>query len=341
MSGSTSFRTLACGVVLTSVACGGGTRATGARPATARDVAVASAHAQPVAVPRAVTKVGAASARDVAASWLKALAERDVERLGRLSRFPLQLRDTGSEGRCESERSAPSADALAGSVACLVNDDLLVQTLGQEPAPRVVALARERLPEWARSWAAGVGPDAEAFTAFVERPDAVFELVMFATSGGVEAFFKHGTDAVAQVAVAKRWLEALRVRDADALATHTRYPFELRDTETSGPCGKPRTVRDAAALRAALQCLMSDASLHGALEESRDSVVRASPSTDEVPEWVQPFLRMHTHAGLWPVTVILAKEACCEYDFTLLVDATGVHALFKTGASMMDDEHDE
>jgi hypothetical protein len=154
---------------------------------------------------------------------------------------------------------------------------------------------------------------------------------LFVAQDGVQAFWKDGTDAVEEVKIAKRWLNALRSRNFDVLAKLTQYPFELRDTAETGPCGTQRAATNAGSLRSAIDCLLSDDLVHGALEESRESTVRAALAKDDIAEWARRWWRRDVHAALWPVYVIAAKEGCCEFDFTLLVGKAGVQGFWKTG----------
>jgi hypothetical protein len=306
-------------------------------PAPESDTSAPS-HVEP-ASPEALARPRiAANSAKLAEAWLRALKDGDVEQLARLSHYPLELRDTGGEGNCEAKRSVTSARALPPAVACLTGDDLLRRAMREDREARVVPLLRTQWPHWAKPWWSEVGTDAAAFSLYIGRDDSAFEVVVVIAEASVIAVWKDGTDAVAEVALAKRWLDALRRRDANAIASTTAYPFELRETETRGPCGRLRRAQDPRSLSAALKCLMADDAVHGALEQSRDSAVRASVARDDVPNWAQAWWRADVHAGLWPVSVILATEACCEYDFTLLVGQSGVRALWKTGSIQAADE---
>jgi hypothetical protein len=68
--------------------------------------------------------------------------------------------------------------------------------------------------------------------AFVKRSDLQLDIDLWVVDGSVQAFWMHAVDGASEIAIVKRWLEALKNRDARALSQLT----------LAGQCGARRST---------------------------------------------------------------------------------------------------
>lgn len=88
----------------------------------------------------------------IATEWLDALRNRDIERLGRVTSYPLEIRDTQRDATC-GKRMIESADILATSIDCLMKSDLLHRALVDSPASGFTAhRPSQSLANWVEPW---------------------------------------------------------------------------------------------------------------------------------------------------------------------------------------------
>jgi hypothetical protein len=103
---------------------------------------------------RSVWKTGVNGAAEIAtaAEWLEALRTRDIKRLGRVTSYPFELRDTRRDAKC-GKRVVKGPDALAAAVECLFRSDLLHRAMVDSPSPGFTAYeASESLANWIEPW---------------------------------------------------------------------------------------------------------------------------------------------------------------------------------------------
>jgi hypothetical protein len=139
-----------------------------------------------------------------------------------------------------------------------------------------IACARARLKhlqDGAQSWRQDAPPGATLVNAFIKRSD-LHDMDLWVVNGSVQAFWMHALDGASEVAIVKRWLEALKNRDVRSLAAVTSYRSRSA-TGREAKCGR-RTATHAAALESATKCLFTNAELNHALAHSPRHSGRAS-----------------------------------------------------------------
>jgi hypothetical protein len=137
---------------------------------------------------------------------------------------------------------------------------------------------------------------------------------------------------VPELAIAARWLEALRNGNTPALAAATAFPIEFRDTRAEGHCEPSRSAADASGLAGAVECLTHDELLMGLMHEK--------PGVPPVE--TQPEGRIKPWAEAWGSEVPTGARAILSYydrtdawlSLILWVDARGVRAVWKTGTDV-------
>jgi hypothetical protein len=147
---------------------------------------------KPVAdVPAPVASPGES---DVAARWIADLRARRVPKLARAARTPFDFRDS----RAKPQKGCPSgvaatAKAVTAIATCLANDKLLHAALLANPSPRVIAVARETLPDWTRAWSSGLRPELRPLSVFVHDDTSTFEILLLVTDEGVSGVWQRVT----------------------------------------------------------------------------------------------------------------------------------------------------
>jgi hypothetical protein len=209
----------------------------------------------------------------------------------------------------------------------VLDDELLATLLRTHPDLILQALPEGFISSWAARWRAELRPDEKAVTVHVSRPDASFTFILLVAHDGVSGLWKTGTDATAEVALASRWLEALRQNDLPALTRMTRYPFDVRQSGNAPGCEGRRAPR-AADLHAAVECLLADTAFRRALSQSAKAPVEAGPTRAYVPEFFEGW--GHTErAELWPTLLHLETSDDLAIDLLLLVAKDGVQTAWK------------
>jgi hypothetical protein len=128
------------------------------------------------------------------------------------------------------------------------------------------------------------------------------------------------------VAVATRWLDALRDEDQNALASYTRYPFELHDD--ADKCTAQATASSSEQLGGVLNCFWADPGLMDVLRKHDTSAVEPLLGV-HLAEWAQRW-----HVTPPPMMQIITgyfgrQDARVSVD--LLIDDGGVRAAWKSG----------
>jgi hypothetical protein len=146
---------------------------------------------------RAAWKSGLNGSREVqvAGEWLAALRDRDLERLGRLTSYPFEVRDQRREALC-GKRAAKTRDDLKAAVDCLFRGKLLHRALVDSPSPGFTAdEPSDSLPDWTEPWwreqdHAGLAR-VSTMVATVEGYEFDFQMLL-ERDGGVRVVWKLG-----------------------------------------------------------------------------------------------------------------------------------------------------
>lgn len=169
-------------------------------------------------------------------------------------------------------------------------------------------------------------------TAFFSRKDVRVNLDMWVVDGGIRGVWKSSANGAAPIAIATRWLDALRHRDLAQLTRLARYPFEVRDTGRDARC-KTQTAHGPDAIESALNCLLGSDPLHRALIDSPSSRMLGDGALPQsLAEWARPWWRQNDHSGLHGAYTMVATTEGYEFDFQILVDPAGVRVVWKRGA---------
>lgn len=123
---------------------------------------------------------------------------------------------------------------------------------------------------------------------------------------------------------AAAWLDALRVRDEEALTRLTRYPFEWRKTGAPS-CNAKQPAATAEELSPIIGCLLADSSLRRALTE-HDRAGIADLPIGRLQDWAQPW-REQAPAGSVLVNAFI-KRSDMQLDMDLWVNQGAVQALW-------------
>jgi len=125
-----------------------------------------------------------------ATAWLNALRARDASGLAGRTSFPFALRDTGTEGDCK-KGMAPSEEAFAAAVACLVSDDLVVEDLRANPEPLTKILTAKTLPGWARKWTKEIHQGVTPVSVYIPGNGNTFEFVLLVAGDQIQGLWKN------------------------------------------------------------------------------------------------------------------------------------------------------
>lgn len=145
---------------------------------------------------RAVWKTGLNGSAEVALAteWLDAVRDRDIERLGRVTSYPLEVRDTLRHATC-GKRLAKGRDTLAAAVNCLVKSDVLHRAMVDTPASGFTAYsAADSLSEWIQPWwREGEHRGLQRIATTVATADGYeFDFEMLVAKDGVRTVWKAG-----------------------------------------------------------------------------------------------------------------------------------------------------
>ncbi len=105
----------------------------------------------------------------------------------------------------------------------------------------------------------------------------------------------------------------------------SRVPFVLREARSGGHC-KNAILKDAEQLRAALKCLLEDATLTKVLRAN--SAPQGGPVPRKyLPNWAEKWTK-DVGPEIYPIAITVVGElASC--DFVILAAPDGVHGVFK------------
>lgn len=265
----------------------------------------------------------------VAVSWLEALRGRDDDALARATRYPFTWRQT-SPSSCSAKQPAATAAEFSPIVGCLLADASLRRALIEHERAGVTDLPSDPLQGWAKAWRGQAPAGAQLVNAFIVRRDMQVDLNLWVKEGAVQALWTHVVDRTSEVALARRWLEALQKRDLAALAAATSYPFEVRDAGLEAPCGS-RSAADRAALDWAARCLLGNDELIRALS-SRAPMVEAASEDAPMPDWAEHWWQASRHRGLRKVSAGVSHPSGYSFDLVLMVAPEGVRAAWMRGS---------
>jgi hypothetical protein len=305
-------------------------------PPIAQAVTTASQGLQaPADVPKPVDSflepVGMPMTAGMAAAdrWLRALRDGDEAALRNATQYPFEWRSTETLD-CPAKQPAETAEEFSPIVSCLLTAAPLRRALPEHDQAGITELPVAHLQDWAQPWRQDARPGATLVNAFIKRSDLQLDMDLWVINGSVQAFWMHTLDGASEVAIVKRWLEALKNRDARALAEVTSYPFEVRDTGREAKCGR-RTAINAAALESATKCLFTNAELNHALTTNRP-FIESTNEDYEVPNWGERWLRGGRYAGLKRVSAGAYALQGFSFDMVVLVDTAGVRAFWMYGS---------
>ncbi len=175
-----------------SVAC---VRASPAPAATAPTPPVAAPPPPPrpaaVDVPGPTASAGESA---TAARWIAALRQKGTGAITTLARAPFDFRDTRTtlpKGCGSHVASDPRGIAVVA--ACLAKDKDLHATLLAYPEPRLFAISRETLPEWAKAWAGALAPGIQPMSTFIHGDKAAFDMILLVTDDSVHGVWQNVT----------------------------------------------------------------------------------------------------------------------------------------------------
>jgi hypothetical protein len=194
----------------------------------------------------------------------------------------------------------------------------------------IVELPIGRLQPWAQAWRENVPSAATLVNAFIDRSDLQLDVDLWIVDGAVQEFWTNLVDGRAEVNIAKRWLQALKQRDLSALTAASSYPFEIRDAGRGAACGR-KTASNGAALKSATQCLFANEELHRSL--ATNGPFAESPGDGyEIPDWAAPWFHPSRHSDLKKVSAGAGDLGSVSFDIVVLVDGSGVRALWMRGS---------
>lgn len=123
---------------------------------------------------------------------------------------------------------------------------------------------------------------------------------------------------------AAAWLDALRLRDEDALTRLTDYPFEWRKTGAPG-CNAKQPATTVQEFSPIIGCLLSDSSFRRALTEHDRAGIAELPK-ERLQDWAKPW-REQAPAGSVFVNAFI-KRRDLRLDMDLWVKQGAVQALW-------------
>lgn len=128
----------------------------------------------------------------LASRWFEALRSKDTGALTALTRFPFKMHDASVVVECEGKTAAAPA-AMAGAIACLTGNELLMKSLKANAfhgEPLVRAISAKDLPPWASRWRSDVGSEVQPVWFTVLDDGVTWDLIFLVGSGGVRGLWK-------------------------------------------------------------------------------------------------------------------------------------------------------
>ncbi|HEX4406771.1 MAG TPA: hypothetical protein VH560_18155 [Polyangia bacterium] len=150
-----------------------------------------AARPAPVDVPGPAASAGETA---TAARWIQALRQKGTAAITTLARAPFDFHDTRTtlpKGCGSHVASDPRGIAVVA--ACLAKDKDLHATLLAYPEPRLFAISKETLPEWAKPWAAELTPGLRPMSTFIHGDKAAFDMILLVTDDGVHGVWQNVT----------------------------------------------------------------------------------------------------------------------------------------------------
>jgi hypothetical protein len=175
-----------------SVACQPGAKAPEA-PAPTPQVPAPAPTPRPVAhdVPGPTASTGESA---TATRWMTALRQKGTAAITTLARAPFDFRDTRATlPRGCGSHVASDPRGIAVVAGCIAKDRDLHATLLTNPEPRLFAVSKETLPEWAKAWAGDVKPGLRPMSTFIHGDKAAFEMILLVTDDGVHGVWQNVT----------------------------------------------------------------------------------------------------------------------------------------------------
>jgi hypothetical protein len=155
-----------------------------------------------------------------------------------------------------------------------------------------------------------------------------------ATSGGDAGTLAHTlleTAAASPTELAAAWLDALGRRDISGLLAQTQYPFDLRDTGTTGRAGSHEIhlrATSAEEMQAIIQSLATDDVLDRTMKAGFMRRIDEFEG-DHISSWAARW-EADIRPDVRPLNVFYHNNEAV-FDLILLVGTSGVRALWKTG----------
>lgn len=136
-----------------------------------------------------------------------------------------------------------------------------------------------------------------------------------------------------EIALATKWLDALRRKDVAAMIEVTSYPFVLHDTQNQGTCKDRQLASRPNQVATTVKCLLTNDWPDRALERNPKAFFGV---LSYVPDWGKAW-SMEMSSDLLPLDA-LADAPGCEFNFVFLVAKNGVRAVWKAGSAIRDEE---
>jgi hypothetical protein len=129
-----------------------------------------------------------------AARWMSALRQKGTGAITTLARVPFDFRDTRTTlSRGCGSHVASDPRGVAVVAACLAKDKELRATLLANPEPRLFAISKETLPDWAKPWANDLAPGQRPMSTFIHVDKTAFEMILLVTDDGVHGVWQNVT----------------------------------------------------------------------------------------------------------------------------------------------------
>jgi hypothetical protein len=110
--------------------------------------------------------------------------------LVKLTRFQFALRDTGAEGTCKST-TIDAAEKFPGTIACLVDDKLILEDLRDHPELLTKVLSKKTLPKWARKWSKELRQEMTPVTIQIPGNGSSYEFILLVVEKQIQGLWKN------------------------------------------------------------------------------------------------------------------------------------------------------
>ena len=135
------------------------------------------------------SELSKSEAEHAATQWLNALRSRDRAQLEKLSALPFELRELVEYPKCQPARASKPGE-IPDALACLLEDQLLMEELAAQPAPVTEMIATADLPSWAASLRRS--PPGQGRLVHIRLPGngVSYQILLLAGSSGVHRVWK-------------------------------------------------------------------------------------------------------------------------------------------------------